>query len=211
MAAAEPEQLVVVGVDPMVGPANGAQARYFDPGSRGTLAAYGVDVPVALPGPAGAAGSRTRLPLSLPLSLAIGAWLLARTGWSGSARGVSVVAGAGSAECAALGGELAVTADRVALLVLGDGTACRSHQGPRPYDERAAGFDAAVVEALAAPDPARLLALDASLAAELSVQGRAAWQVLAGAADDAALDAEVLYDQAPYGVEYVVAIWERHG
>lgn len=199
VAAAVPEVLVVVGT--------GESTRHFEAGSSGSLASYGADIRASLPGDPPTAGTAPEL----PLPLAVGAWLLARVGWASPVRGVVVASGAGADECAALGRELAAVADRVALLVMGDGTACRSPSAPRPYDERAAGFDAAVVQSLGAADPAGLLALDPDLAAELSAQGRAAWQVLAGAADEAALDAEVLYDRAPYGVGYVVAIWERHG
>jgi hypothetical protein len=198
VAAAVPEALIVIGA--------GEATRHFEPGTSGSMAHYGVDIPVALPG-IGVGGATP----ALPLPLAIGAWLLAQAGWTAPVRGVSVAAGAQADECAAVGRELAATADRTALLVMGDGTACRSERAPRPYDERAAGFDASAVQALGDADPAALLALEPQLAAELSAQGRAAWQVLAGAADDAALDAEVLYDRAPYGVGYVVAIWERHG
>lgn len=197
VAAAAPETLIVVGA--------GASTLRFEPGSSGSLAPYGVGVPVALPGSADTATTE------LPLSLGVGAWLLARAGWTGAVPGVTVAADAGADECAELGRELATSADRVALLVMGDGTACRSDRAPRPYDDRAVGFDAAAVQALGSADPAALLALDPQLATELAADGRAAWQVLAGAADEAALDADVLYDRAPYGVGYIVAIWERHG
>jgi hypothetical protein len=35
--------------------------------------------------------------------------------------------------------------------------------------------------------------------------------VLAGASEEVLFDAEVAYDAAPYGVGYMVAVWERHG
>ena len=44
------------------------------------------------------------------------------------------------------------------------------------------------------------------IADELMVAGRAPWQVLAGACPSAR--GEVLYDAAPYGVQYTVAYWE---
>lgn len=197
VAVAVPDLLVIVGT--------AESTRHFAAGAGGSLAAYGVDIAVAVP------GADVRAPDELPLSLSVGAWLLGRAGWAGPVRAVSVAADAGPDECVALGRELAATADRVALLVMGDGTACRSHRAPRLYDARAAAFDASAVQAFAGADPAALLALDQGLAAELSAQGRAAWQVLAGAGDDADFDAEVLYDGAPYGVGYIVAVWERHG
>jgi hypothetical protein len=49
--------------------------------------------------------------------------------------------------------------------------------------------------------------LDAELAYELKVSGRAPWQVLAGAAEGTDLGGALLYEDAPYGVGYVVATW----
>ena len=96
---------------------------------------------------------------------------------------------------------------RSALLVLGDGSACRDLKAPGYLDPRAEPFDATVTKALAAADPAVLLSLDPVLADELMVAGRAPWQVLAGAAA-IPMRGEVLYDAAPYGVQYTVASWE---
>jgi aromatic ring-opening dioxygenase LigB subunit len=95
----------------------------------------------------------------------------------------------------------------VALLVMGDASACRTLKAPGYLDKRAAGFDAEVARALGAADVAALKALDAELAYELKVSGRAPWQVLAGAAEGADLGGALLYEDAPYGVGYVVAAW----
>ncbi|MCL9798409.1 hypothetical protein MXD58_029670, partial [Frankia sp. AgKG'84/4] len=69
----------------------------------------------------------------------------------------------------------------------------------------------------AGPDPAGLLALDPTLATDLLAAGRASWQVLAGALlaatragrqqPAAAWTSDLLYDDAPYGVGYLVAVW----
>jgi hypothetical protein len=54
---------------------------------------------------------------------------------------------------------------------------------------------------------AALAALDAGLAAELMATGRAAWQVLAGAAGlERRAPGEVLYSDAPFGVSYLAAV-----
>lgn len=142
-------------------------------------------------------------PPGLPLSVAVGVRLLgpARPG-----KVVTVRGSASPAECARLGKELARTG-RVALLVMGDGSACRTGKAPGYLDPRAEPFDAAVTKALASADPAALLALDPVLADELMVAGRAAWQVLAGAAT-VPMRGDILYDAAPYGVQYTVACWE---
>lgn len=197
VALAAPELLVVVGA--------GESTRRYEPGSAGSFAPYGVAVEVSLPGAAATA------PSVLPLPLAVGAWLLQRAGWPGRVVGQLVAEAARAEECAALGAALAEEADRVALLVMGDGSACRTDQAPRPYDARADQFDAGVVQAFQSADPAALLGLDVALATALGASGRPAWQVLGGAAGEAALDADVLYDRAPYGVGYMVVIWERHG
>jgi aromatic ring-opening dioxygenase LigB subunit len=95
----------------------------------------------------------------------------------------------------------------VGLLVMGDGSACRSEKAPGYLDERAAAFDASVAAALAAADTAALTTLDEGLAAELRAVGRASWQVLAGAAEGTGLTGTLLYEGAPFGVGYFVATW----
>jgi hypothetical protein len=156
----------------------------------GTLSPWGIDLTVGDPGAA-----------QLPLSLLIGAWLIP------AARNFqSVAADADPAECARLGRKLAGEAERVGLLVLGDGSACRTDKAPGFFDSRAEAFDAAVAGALARADDGALAAIDPVEAAELLVAGRAPWQVLAGA-KDGDMRGELLYDSAPYGVAYFVATW----
>ena len=141
-----------------------------------------------------------------PLSIRVGRRLLADAG--ALLPGDDVVIGwdADAAQAAVLGASLGEDDVRTALLVMGDLSARRAPEGgPGMYDERAAGFDARVEDALAAGDPAALAALDTVLGDQLMVAGRAALQVLSGVpAPDAA---EVTYAAAPYGVGYVVARW----
>ncbi|MCM3926257.1 hypothetical protein ND748_31880, partial [Frankia sp. AiPs1] len=159
---------------------------------------------------------------SLPLSLTVGAWLLASAGWSGDRTALGVPAGHSPRQAAGLGERLVAQVrrgERLALLVMGDASARRTLKAPGGLDERAAAFDAAAAAALAGPDPAALLDLDPALAAELLAAGRASWQVLAGALlaatrDDTPTEAwssELTYDDAPYGVGYLVAVWNRGG
>lgn len=101
--------------------------------------------------------------------------------------------------CLAAGRDLAAGAERVALLVMGDGSASR--------EGLAAAFDADAAAALAAADTKALQGLDEHLAAELTATGRAPWQVLAGAATGAGLTGRLLRHEAPYGVGYIVAEW----
>jgi hypothetical protein len=96
----------------------------------------------------------------------------------------------------------------VGMLVMGDGSACRTLKAPGYLDPRAEPYDAAVVSAFQKVDTEALRALDPVLSAELMVTGRAPWQILAGAATGS-FTGDVLYDRAPekYGVQYTVATW----
>jgi hypothetical protein len=168
-------------------------------GTPGTLAPWGVDVPVRLGAPNGT-GAATA---DLPLSVAVGAWLLGVP--ARPVTGQVVHADLGRADCAALGHDLVTGRDRVALLVMGDGAAVDREGRPGPA---AAAFDAAVAGALGAGDGAALLAIDALTAAGLECSGRAPWQVLAGAAGaKRPAHPRLLYHDAPYGVGYLVASW----
>jgi hypothetical protein len=59
---------------------------------------------------------------------------------------------------------------------------------------------------------AALAALDPALARELMATGRPAWQVLAGALgfapESGPPSAEILYADDPFGVAYIVAVFE---
>jgi hypothetical protein len=114
-----------------------------------------------------------------------------------------------SATAAAAGRELAGRPDPTVLLVAGDGSARRGPKAPGFEDHRAQPFDSEVTAALAAADAAALAAIDPVLAADLLAQGRAAWQVLAGACADGNYEAFVDYADDPFGVHYVVARWLR--
>ncbi|MDX3523901.1 class III extradiol dioxygenase subunit B-like domain-containing protein [Streptomyces scabiei] len=194
LAAARPDRLVVVGP-------GGRDASYPE-GTRGSFRGFGVALDVRLGRGAG------NPPATLPASLAVAAWLLDRTGWADApVEGLGVEEALPVESCVRAGRDLAGRAGRVALLVMGDGSACRTLKAPGYLDARAAGFDAGIARALGAADLAALLALDAGLARELRACGRAPWQVLAGAAEDAGLGGSLLYDDAPYGVGYLVAAW----
>ena len=143
----------------------------------------------------------------LPLALAMGAWLVARAGPPWPVRYVGIAPDATTDACLALGRELA-GGPRTALLVMGDGSARRTTASPGRHDERAEPFDAVVADALGAADTVALASLDPALARELMVEGRAAWQVLAGAARSCrTIDAHLHLAAAPYGVTYLVAAW----
>jgi aromatic ring-opening dioxygenase LigB subunit len=163
-----------------------------DIGLRATsFAPWGVDVPVDVPEP-------------MPLSLLVGAWLT-----TGVVRSFVVVEPTLTpAECAELGGELAGAADRVGLLVMGDGSARHDVKAPGYLDAAAAPYDDNVESIFATGSLASLLDLDPVTSDQLMVAGRAPWQVLAGAASECGDAAGVVHArQQPYGVAYHVAAW----
>jgi hypothetical protein len=141
----------------------------------------------------------------LPLPIGLGSRLLDEAGYHGRRELRSVGEGTSPATCAALGVRLADAAPRVALLVMADGSARRSRRAPGYLDVRAEPFDAEVGRAIRTGDLPALLALDDALAADLMATGRPAWQVLAGAATGRRPSCVVRYDDAPFGVGYLVA------
>ncbi|MBO4255886.1 class III extradiol dioxygenase subunit B-like domain-containing protein [Streptomyces griseorubiginosus] len=197
LAASRPDLLVVVG------PAKQNGRGTHPEGTPGSFRGFGVDIGVRLGADKGIDAER-----ELPPSLAVAAWLLQRIGWADAPiEGLGVGEPLEAERCIQVGRDIAARAERVALLVMGDASACRTLKAPGYLDERAAPFDAEVARALGAADVAALRALDAELAYELKASGRAPWQVLAGAAEGGDLTGALLYEDAPYGVGYVVATW----
>jgi aromatic ring-opening dioxygenase LigB subunit len=154
----------------------------------------------------------------LPLSLTVGRYLLERGGIldrSGSAAdGPQVVfqevaRHAAAGDCLKLGRVLADRAQRVAMLAMGDSCARPAREAPGVPDPEAQDYDEEVAEAFAAADARWLARLDPALDEELVVAGRAAWQVLAGAARGRRMNGRLLCMTAPYGVTYLVASWEE--
>jgi hypothetical protein len=179
------DQIVVVGPGGTDGPAEGSWDW------RG----FGVPVPDAAP------------PQRLPHGLAIGAWLLDTCAAGPQRHYRSVPATRPTAECAAHGRELVAGPGRIALLVCGDGSACRTEKAPGYFDDDAEAWDAAALTALRTADADALLGLDTAVGSRLLAAGRAPWQVLAGAAADGEFDAAVDYAAAPYGVMYIAGTW----
>lgn len=97
------------------------------------------------------------------------------------------------ASLAAQVGALVVEEAETGLLVVGNGSAMRTEKAPGHFDSRAEAFDAALRSSFAG--------IDAALAAEL-------WADTAClAALPSLAEAEVTYDDAPFGVQYWVATW----
>ena len=170
----------------VVGASGGLVATSFAP--------WGADVQVDVPEP-------------LPLSVLVGGYLT-----RGRQRSFAVVDPAGgSDDCATLGAELAAVAERVAMLVMGDGSARHDEKAPGYIDPRAPEWDKTVHSALANGDTSALLGLDPQLAEELLCAGRPAWQVLAGAVGEMAIAHASASLFVPFGVGYHVAHWDVTG
>ncbi len=165
--------------------------------------------PPAGSGPAGPAGS-VMASAGLPSALGVGAWLLDEAVAGGQRLLQSVGADEPPDRCARLGAELAGSGERVAFLVMADGSARRGLKAPGYFDERSAGFDAQIEDAVRAGELDGLLTIDQSLARELMATGRPAWQVLAGAMAGHRVSSEIRYCDDPFGVAYLVASLRVH-
>jgi hypothetical protein len=202
LLARRPDLVVVVGTDPRT-----TGAMQYPPDAVAGLHEFGVPFTLGPP------GRQDDSPV-LPLSLTIGRWLLWRAGAGpGVPRAAwwGIAADAAPADCLELGRRLAALAPRVAMLAMGDGPARRARRAPGAADPEADRYDDQVAAALAAVDPGALAALDPGQDGTLLIAGRAAWQVLAGAAGPEAdrFDADLRYRGVPYEVTYVVASWRR--
>ncbi|WP_258726737.1 hypothetical protein [Cellulomonas sp. NS3] len=167
-------------------------------------------------------GSATR---AVGVSASVAVLLLRQAGWAGPVDVVETAPTAradrsSAARLVATGRDLApVGAPRTGLVVVGSLSARHGPDAPRADDERAPGYDAAVLADLAdagADALTRLGSLDPGLAGELDVTGWGPWQVLLGALPrDGAVDAPperavtatVHTAQAPLGAQHVVATW----
>ncbi len=196
LTAGRPDVIAVVG--------GATQTTQYPPGATGSLREFGIPFTV---------GEDPQHPPVLPLSLTIGRWLLPSVPLSSGGAQARTLWGIGSAapaaECLELGEKLAALAPRVALLAMGDGPGRRARGVPGAGDAAADRYDDQVAAALAAPSPGALAALHPEADDDLVIAGRAAWQVLAGAAGHDDYDAVLSYAGTPFEVTYFVATWHR--
>jgi hypothetical protein len=187
LLASGPEIVVVVGAAPGEEPG----VRY-GAGDVGTLRGLGVpeDVPFE---PRGRPGGRP-----LPLAHTVGAWVLTDAGCAVPRLGVAP---------GGLADALAGLPGPTAVLVVGDGSARRTVKAPGYLDPAAGPFDARVSAALAAGDAAALAALDAAEGERLLADGVPAWRAVGRALAGRPVTARLRYDDAPFGVGYLVADW----
>ena len=208
LTGSRPDVVAVVG--------GGPATRSWPPDARLNLFAFGPvlamsrrprNVAASGGGGAGVLVGRPTPQTQLPLALGIGAGLLDEAGYAGPRALQAIDATASPEDCLSTGARVAELASRVALLVVGDGSARCTPASPGYFDERAAELGGRVESALRGGDMAALAAIDASLAAELMAGGRAAWQVLAGAVGtQRQAPGDLLYADAPFGVAYYVSV-----
>ncbi|HEY1625517.1 MAG TPA: hypothetical protein VGG16_17135 [Streptosporangiaceae bacterium] len=195
--ACEAAVATLTGADLLVVVGGGDRTVRFPDDAAGSLIAYGVPFAIGDGPPA------------LPLSLTVGRWLLGSSGqgtvWQ------AVTADAAPDDCLLLGAALAGLAPRVAMLAIGDGPGRRARRAPGAVDADADRYDKQVIGALASGNAGALADLEPRHDEELFVAGRAAWQVLAGAAladadpGGTAYAGSVRYAAAPFEVSYYVA------
>ena len=188
MLSTGPELVVVVGAAPGVPP-----GVRFGPADVGTLRGFGLALEVPF-GPSGGSPGAGRL----PLAHTVGAWLLSEAGCSADRTGVVPEE---------LPDVLAGTDGPVGVLVVGDGSARRTLKAPGYLDPAAAPFDSAVAAALAAGDAAALAALDPEEGERLLADGVPAWRAVGQVLEGRPVTATLRYDDAPFGVGYLVADW----
>ncbi|MCV7236280.1 hypothetical protein H7J49_27880 [Mycobacterium branderi] len=197
-AADAPHLVVIVGGDDTT--------RSFDPsGAYGSLLSNGIYWEYGW-------GSDSEDAQPLPLSLTLGYWLLLTAKPAGMI--VADIAfqaidfDASPQECVALGQDLAGRAERVAMLVMGEGSTCMTASGREWWGKRARLCDTKVLRALEQADADALARLDPTEFLQTAT-GRAAWQVLGGAGSGQRFHGRLHGDTAVSGLGYFVASWAQ--
>lgn len=184
MLAVRPEVVLVVG--------DGPPGVRYGTGDGGDLRPFGVDVELAFDGYVRPGGRR------VPLAHTVGAWLLGEASFGGTRVGVAPVD---------VGQLLRDLPGPVGILAVGDGSARRSLKAPGYLDDAAGPFDASVARALAAGDAGVLASLDPEEGRRLLAVGVPTWRAVGTALAGRQVTARLHYDQAPFGVGYLVADW----
>ena len=185
MLAVHPEVVLVVGD-------GGPPGVRFGAGDGGGLRGFGVEADLALDGHVRPGAQR------LPLAHTVGAWLLDEANFAGTRLGV------GPADSGEL---LRNLPGPVGVLAVGDGSARRSVKAPGYLDDSAGSFDAAVAKALATGDAGALASLDPDAGRRLLAAGVPTWRAVGSALAGREINARLHYDDAPFGVGYLVADW----
>ena len=120
----------------------------------------------------------------------------------------SIAADASPRQCAELGRRLTTGGPSI-LVCVADGPATLTEKAPGHLQPDAAPFAAGLARALADGDTTALAGLDPATCERLWMRGRPALQVLAAAAPD--LAGELVAEESPFGVQYLLARWRLAG
>lgn len=141
---------------------------------------------------------------TLPVGALIARWLTEAAEWSGP-----------DVEFVAAGPEPVDVdhdaASTLAMIVLADLSSAANDASPLPVSEASVAMSKMIAEAVATADAPALAALDAGEAEALAIEGVPALGCLAAAAGAGEYDAFVEFRGAPFGVDYIVAVWRRRG
>jgi hypothetical protein len=180
-------------------------SQVIGPDVVGTFRGFGGDVTVGLSPEAGGEPDP-----ELPLPALLAAALRGAALPEGICEVRMVAADTTSGDAVGIGAELrarlAASPEPMGLLIVGDGAATLTEKSPGYFDPRAAAVQAELDRALRTGDRAALVALDPELCRELGIEGRAAFQVLAGAFPGLPRVSEQ-YCGAPFGVSYWAGTW----
>ncbi|MGW6377357.1 hypothetical protein ACWFRB_14970 [Rhodococcus sp. NPDC055112] len=173
--------------------------------AAGTFRGYGADVRVAL------SPAASGLDTELPLAALIAAWLRAAAPAETVVDAIIVAEDTSPVYCAELGARLRDRLDADphprGVLVIADGARTLTAKAPGSFDERAPEAQAELDRALDSGDAEYLAELDPVACLDIGIEGRAAWQVLAGLFGGAPGECRTYYRGAPYGVGYHVGMW----
>lgn len=143
-------------------------------------------------------------------SLRIAQRLLTEASWHTPITWQTLAHHAPPTESAAIGHTIAQAPQRVAVLALANGSACRTVKAPGYFDPRAEAFDTHLVTAIQHGDHHTLTDLDPTLATDLLVDGQTTLHAIGTAIAETAppkVATEPHYADAPFGVQYFVANW----
>lgn len=190
--------------DRLVVVASGTTRATYGPGARGSLAGFGVQAESHVP------GSEPSGPAVLPVPATIACWLLENHDSLPPVTVEVLPPDLTPEAAAALGGQVAELAPRVAVLAMGDGSAALSVRAPGYLVDGAEQWQEGVTAALGSANHGVLAALSVADATAFVAAGRPAWQVLAGAAASSGRwTGQLAAAEAPYGVAYVAVSWHR--
>ncbi|MFC7450097.1 hypothetical protein [Rhodococcus daqingensis] len=178
----------------------------FPATTSGSFRGYGADVRVALSDEAPEAFDP-----DLPLAALIAGWLRAAAPAETVVDAIIVAEDTSPVYCAELGVRLRERLDAEPLnhgvLVVADGARTLTAKAPGAFDERAPEAQGELDRALDSGDTEYLAELDPVACLDIGIEGRAAWQVLAGLFGRRPRATQTYYQGAPYGVGYHVGMW----